>query len=595
MPVEPKSEFDLEIGHVLFMDVVGYSKLLINDQREIQQQLSEIVRNTEHFRAAEAAGKLVRLPVGDGMALVFLNSPEAPVQCALEISQAVKSHPDIRLRMGINSGPINQLRDVNDRPTIAGAGINMAQRVMDCADGGHILLSKRVAEDLAQSRHWQPHLHDLGECAVKHGISVSVVNLYTGELGNPELPEKIKKEREERAVAAAALRTPSTFRRRTVLITAGALLATFAAFGIFILSRYGTLIFQAAEKSIAVLPFENFSDDKENAFFADGIQDDILTSLAKIRDLKVISRTSVMPYRGATKNNLPQIAQALGVVNVLEGSVRRGEGRVVANVQLIDARTDRHLWAKRYDRPLADSLGLQGELAAEIAEALRVTLSPDEKARVETKPTENSEAYVFYLRANQIARNPDTLLEDLNRAEQFYGQAIALEPDFALAHARLASTRAQIYHYYEPLDSWKSKALVEAELALRLQPNLAEAHLALGQCDYWIDQDYERALAEFGTAAVLAPSDGEVGEFIASIKRRQGKWQESLEEYEKVQRTDPQNPNTVRELVFTNTAQRRWPGASRWATQMRTMAPASLVAKIQSGYVEFCWKGDTGT
>ena len=213
---------------------------------------------------------------------------------------------------------------------------------------------------------------------------------------------------------------------------------------------------------------------------------------------------------------------------------------------------------------------------------------------METKPTENSEAYVFYLRANQIARNPDSLLEDLKKAEQFYVQAITLDPKFALAHARLASTRAQIYHYYEPLDTWKSKALAEAELALRLQPNLAEAHLALGQCDYWIDQDYQRALAEFGAAAALSPSDAEIGRFIASIKRRQGKWQESLQEYERVQRTDPQNPNTVRELVFTNTAQRRWAEASRWATQMRTMAPASLVAKIQSGYVEFCWKGETG-
>jgi tetratricopeptide (TPR) repeat protein len=263
-------------------------------------------------------------------------------------------------------------------------------------------------------------------------------------------------------------------------------------------------------------------------------------------------------------------------------------------VQLIDALTDRHLWANRYDRTLADSLGLQGELAAEIAEALRVTLSPDEKARVETKPTENSEAYVFYLRATQIARSPDTLLEDLNKAEQFYVQAITLDPNFALAHARLASTRAQIYHYYEPLDTWKSKALAEAELALRLQPNLAEAHLALGQCDYWIDQDYERALAEFAKAATLSPSDAEIGRLIASIKRRQGRWQESLAEYERVEKTDPQNPNTVRELVFTNTAQRRWPEAAHWATQMRTMAPASLVAKVQSGYVEFCWKGDTG-
>jgi tetratricopeptide (TPR) repeat protein len=293
-------------------------------------------------------------------------------------------------------------------------------------------------------------------------------------------------------------------------------------------------------------------------------------------------------------HSLREIGQALGIANILEGSVRREGNRVVVTVQLIDALTDRHLWANRYDRTLADSLGLQGELAAEIAEALRVTLTPDEKARVETKPTENSEAYVFYLRANQIARNPDTLLEDLKTAEQFYIQAITLDPNFALAHARLASTRAQIYHYYEPLDTWKSKALAEADLALRLQPNLAEAHLALGQCAYWIDQDYDRALAELAAAAALSPSDAEIGRLIASIKRRQGKWQESLEEYERVQKTDPQNPNTVRELVFTNTALRRWPEAAHWAMQMRTMAPASLVAKVQSGYVDFWWKGDTG-
>jgi TolB-like protein/Tfp pilus assembly protein PilF len=351
---------------------------------------------------------------------------------------------------------------------------------------------------------------------------------------------------------------------------------------------------EAPDKSIAVLPFENFSDDKANAFFADGIQDDILTSLAKIAVLRVISRTSVMGYRGAkASHNLREIGQALGVANVLEGSVRREGNHVVVNVQLIDALHDRHLWANRYDRTLADSLGLQGELVSEIAEALRVTLSPDEKARVETKPTENSEAYVFYLRANQIARNPDTLLEDFKKAEQLYVEAVTLDPNFALAHARLASTRAQIYHFDEPLDSWKAKARAEAGLALRLQPNLAEAHLALGQCDYWMDQDYERALAEFGAAAALSPSDAEVGELIASIKRRQGKWQESLETFERNQKIDPQNPNIVRNLIFTNTALRRWPEASRWATQMRAMAPASLVAKIQSGYVDFWGKGDT--
>ena len=347
------------------------------------------------------------------------------------------------------------------------------------------------------------------------------------------------------------------------------------------------------EKSIAVLPFENFSDEKANAFFADGIQDDILTSLAKIAQLKVISRSSVMQYRGASRQNLREIGKALGVGIILEGSVRREGDRVVVNVQLIDALHDRHLWANRYDRTLADSLGLQGELADEIASALRATLSPEEKARIKTKPTENADAYVFYLRANQIERNPDTLLEDYKAAEQLYLQAIALDPNFALAHARLASTRAQIFHYYEPLDSWKTKARHEASEALRLRPDLAEAHLALGQCLYWMDGDYERALEEFATARKLAPNNSEIGGLVAAIRRRQGRWQECLDAYERAGTLDPQNPNIVRNLVFTYGALRRWPEASRTAERMRAMAPTSLVAKIQSGYVDFWWKGDT--
>jgi TolB-like protein/class 3 adenylate cyclase/Tfp pilus assembly protein PilF len=586
MPVQSDSEVPLEIGHVLFMDVVGYSKLLIDDQRELQEELSEVVRSTEAFRTADAAGKLIRLPVGDGMALVFFNSPEGPVQCALEISKALKRHPRIQLRMGVHSGPINQVRDVNERTNIAGAGINLAQRVMDCADAGHILLSKRVAEDLAQSRQWQPYLHDLGECAVKHGVSVPIVNLYTESAGNPQVPEKIRRAQQERASAEATRWSP-IFRRRNVLIASGVLLAVALAASLF-LAR------SLSEKSIAVLPFENLSDEKENAFFADGIQDDILTSLSQIEGLRVISRTSVMGYRGAKASwNLRDISKALGVANVLEGSVRREGNRVVVAVQLIDARRDRHIWANRYDRTLADSLGLQGELAAEIAEALRVTLSPDEKARVQTKPTGNTDAYVVYLRANQIQRNPDTLLEDYKTAEQLYRQAIALDPSFALAHARLASTCAAIFHFHEPLDGWKDKARAEAELALGLQPNLAEAHLALGQYIYWIEGDYDRAVQEFDQALRLSPNNAEIGELIAAVRRRQGHWQEAIDAYERNQKIDPQNANIVRNLVFTNTALRRWPDASRWAAQMRAMAPASLVAKIQSGYVDFWWKGET--
>jgi tetratricopeptide (TPR) repeat protein len=266
---------------------------------------------------------------------------------------------------------------------------------------------------------------------------------------------------------------------------------------------------------------------------------------------------------------------------------------VVVNVQLIDARTDRNIWAHRYDRTLTDSLGLQGELAGEIAEALRASLSADEQARVAAKPTQNPDAYVFYLRANQISRKPDTLLEDYKAAEQLYIQAIELDPHFSLAHARLASVCAEIFHYYEPTESWSTRARTEAETALRIEPNLAEAHFALGQCIYWIDQDYDRALEQFEIALRLSPSNGDIGRLIAAIRRRQGKWKEALEAYERVAKIDPQNPNTVRELLFTNTAMRRWPEAARWAERLRAIAPASLVAKIQSGYVDFWWKGDT--
>jgi TolB-like protein/class 3 adenylate cyclase/Tfp pilus assembly protein PilF len=611
MPADLEPDVQLELGHVLFMDVVGYSKLLVNEQRELLQQLGQIVRNTEQVRIAEASGKLIRIPAGDGMALVFFNSPEAPVRCAIEISKKLKEHPRVRLRMGIHSGPVNQVRDVNDRTNVAGAGINTAQRVMDCGDAGHILLSRHIAEDLGHYRQWQPHLHDLGECTVKHGARIHLVNFYNGELGNPELPEKFRRGRGGKRLLLGRISRSeiSLLKGRWALIAAalaiiiGAIVVAILLFlsrpsikpASAIISKASSVPAAAAipEKSIAVLPFENRSDDKQNAYFADGIQDEILTNLAKIADLRVISRTSVIQYKSGAERNLREIGQQLGVAHILEGSVQRSSNRVRVTAQLIDARTDTHQWAERYDRDLADVFAIQSEIAKAIAGQLEAKLSPQEQARVEQRPTGNTEAYAFYLRANQIARNPDTLLEDYKAAVQLYMQAITLDPDFALAHARLASTCAAIFHFDEPLDSWKRKALAEAEIALRLQPNLTEGHFALGQCVYWMDQDYERALGQFDIASQLSPNNGDVGLLIAAIKRRQGKWQDSLEAFEKVAKIDPQNPNIVRNLVFTNTAMRRWPEAARWAERLRAMAPASIVAKIQSGYVDFWWKGDT--
>jgi len=555
MSAEAGSDLQLEIGHVLFMDMVGYSRLLVDQQHELQRGLTEIVQSTEQVCLGEAAGKLIRIPAGDGMALVFFNSPEAPVRCALEISKKLKEHPQLQLRMGIHSGPVNEVRDVNDRTNVAGAGINIAQRVMDCGDAGHILLSQRIAEDLKHYRQWQPHLHDLGECEVKHGVRIHLFNLYTGELGNPELPEKFRHGRGRKRLLPKSISKSavSLVKGRWALIAAVLTMIGALAIGIaFFLPRSrdksaSVSISRSSpfpapeipEKSIAVLPFENRSDDKQNAYFADGVQDEILTDLAKIADLRVISRTSVMQYQSGAGRNLREIGKQLGVAHVLEGSVQRSGNRVRVTAQLIDARTDTHQWAERYDRDLADVFAIQSEIAKAIADQLRAKLSPQEKARVEEIPTGNTEAYVLYLRANQISRNPDTLLEDYKAAEQLYMQAIALDPDFALAHARLASIRAEIFHFYEPLDRWKTGARAEAEIALQLQPNLAEAHFALGQCIFWMDGDYDGALAEFNAAAALSPSNAEVGRLIASVKRRQGKWEQSLEAYERVARIDP--------------------------------------------------------
>ena len=349
------------------------------------------------------------------------------------------------------------------------------------------------------------------------------------------------------------------------------------------------------EKSIAVLPFANLSDDKENAFFAEGIQDDILTSLSRIGDLKVISRTSVLSYREINRRNTREIGEALGVAYLLEGSVRGERSHFVVNVQLIDAREDRQAWAEHYDRTLEDSLGLQGELATEIATRLHATLSPEEKARVGHKPTGNADAYALYLRAFGLEHKPDTLLQDYKIAVQLYSQAIALDPDFALAHARLACTSAAIFHFHEPLDEWASKARVEAATALRLDPNLAEGHFALGLCLYWFDDSYEAALAEFAVAARLAPNDTDVAGLIAAIKRRKGQFRDAIAEYERAAKLDPQNPNITRNLVYTNSALRQWPEARRAAERWRQMAPDSLVAKIQMGYLDFQSTGKTDT
>src|SRR6516162_492780 len=436
------TDVKFEIGHVLFIDIVGYSKLLISEQSTQLEVLKEIVRGTEQFRLAETEGKLMRLPTGDGGALVFRTSPAAPVLCALEIAKALKTHPELHVRMGIHSGPVSEVADLNEQVNMAGAGVNIAQRVMDCGDAGHILLSKHVAEDLEHFPRWRSNLHDIGECEVKHGDRLPLVNLYTQEVGNPEAPTKFRQavEKEERAISKPEGK-PFAWPRALI---AALILLTAAGVGYYFFSqRAGPT---TSEKSIAVLPFENLSRDPDNAYFADGMQDEILARLSKIADLKVISRTSTQRLKSAP-GDLREIARQLGVANILEGSVQKAADQVRVNVQLINALNDAHLWSEIYDRKLDNIFSVEGEVATAVAEALKAKLTGEEKQLIAAQPTRDLTAYELYLKGRVLwgKRGGD----NLRQAIAFYEQAIARDPNYALAYSGLAEAYI-ILPWYTP-------------------------------------------------------------------------------------------------------------------------------------------------
>src|SRR5207253_130043 len=501
----------LEIGHVLFIDIVGYSKLLITEQSELLRRLSDVVRETEQFRSAEAEGKLVRLPTGDGMALVFRNSPEAPVQCALELSTRLKAHPEPKVRMGIHSGPVNEVADVNERANITGAGINIAQRIMDCGDAGHILLSKHVADDLEQYPQWRSELHDLGECEVKHGVRIHAVNFYSDDVGNPEVPEKFR--RPEVEVDAAVPRAAAGERMRLPgLLIAGAVIAVLAIAGVLLWQRLqpktSAIATAVSDKSIAVLPFENLSRDPDNAFFTDGVQDEILTDLAKIADLKVISRTSVMQYKTGVQRNLREIGQQLGVAHVVEGSVQRAANKVRVNAQLIDARNDAHLWAQTYDRDLADVFAIQSEIAKAIADQLQAKLSPAEKNAIEQRPTKDVAAFELYSRAKDLILNTGfsaLAAQNLRAGIDLLNQALARDPSFFAAQYQLANAHDSLYGLSDHTPERRALAQAAVDAAFRLRPDAGEAHLARANHRYAAYLDYDAALAELDVARSTMP------------------------------------------------------------------------------------------
>jgi TolB-like protein/class 3 adenylate cyclase/Flp pilus assembly protein TadD len=577
MSAEVRKEIELEIAYVLFVDIVAYSKLVTHEQRRLLELLNRIVRDAEHFRTAEANGRLITVPTGDGMALVFYNTPEAPVECALEISSAAKQYPDLELRMGIHSGPVSGVVDVSGRSNIAGAGINIAQRVMDCGDTGHVLVSKHMAEDLEQYGHWKRHLHDLGECEVKHGLRVAVVNLYTEDLGNPEVPQKF---RQARKAAAPLVREKRGRGKSWVIAAVLIVLAALAAGGLLLVRQspsVGNRVTTASaivEKSIAVLPFENLSEDKANAYFADGIQDEILTRLAKIADLKVISRTSTQHYKSAPEN-LPEIARQLGVAHVLEGSVQKSADAVRVNVQLIKAANDSHIWADTYDRKLTDIFSVESDVAKAIADQLRVKLTGQEERVITAKPTDSPEAYDAYLRGLAYNLKTSATPTNLIAAQKYLREAVRLDPKFALAWAMLAYAEATGYitQNLQPTVALREEIRQAAETAANLQPNLGEAAFAKAHYYYSCLKDYDTAERYFEQARRLLPNNSQIPESLAYVARRRGQWDQSEAYFNEAERLDPRNVSMLAQRGLSYVSLRRFPEALRKYDQVLNITP----------------------
>ena len=523
MAAETAKQMALEIGHVLFVDIVSYSQLSINEQHAAIAELAQTVRSTEQFRKAEAADRLIKIATGDGMALVFYTSPEAPVRCAMEISRALKQHPRLHIRMGIHSGPVSSVTDVTGQTNLAGAGLNLAQRVMECGDAGHILLSKHVAEDMSEFEQWRPLLHDLGTCEVKHGVRITVVNLWSDDVGNRQAPQKFralrKRTRVRWAEAAAAL----------------LLFAAIAAAFVLVLRKSPTALLSVPDKSIAVLPFLDLSETKDQEYFCDGMSEEILEALAKVEGLRVVARTSSFSFKGKSVN-AREVGEKLNVANVLEGSLRREGNRVRVTAELINARSGFHLWTETYDRELAGVFALQDEITRSIVDALKIKLA----VALPVHQQRNTEVYDLYLQGLYFSNKSSE--EDLRRALSFFQRAVEKDPTFARAWTGIAKVWYFLADVYvKPLDAYPASK--EAALkAIALDEKDAEAHCYLSEAKRVLDWDLAGAEAELNRALELDPNSAPAHFFSALLPLFRGELKEGLRLVLEAEKLDPVSP-----------------------------------------------------
>jgi TolB-like protein len=569
MPSEISSDVKFEIGHVLFIDIVGYSKLRIDEQKERLRQLGDIVLASAQVRESTNE-QLVRLPTGDGMALVFRNSSEEPARCALEIAQALKKHPEVLVRMGIHSGPVSEVVDVNGRTNIAGAGINFAQRVMDCGDAGHILVSRHVAEDLEHYPRWKHSLHDLGECEVKHGVRLGVVNLYHDGAGNPQLPKKVrasrlKQKRRKWAAMVSAL---------TIFLLAGAVLFFFS---------HAKSVVAAPIRSVAVMPLVNTSGDPSNEYFSDGLSEELIAVLAKIPGLKVIGRNSSFEFKGKSGDSA-SIGQKLGVAQLIQGSVRRQGNQVRVVAEMIKASTGEALWSDTFDAEVKDVLAIQSKIAQAVATQLKIKLLGENPA--DSAPSgPNPEAHDLLLKAGFYSR--DGNLEGLRKAIGYAEEATGADPKSVDAWAVLSTLWRgyAVTFATDDIDQAYTSARIAADKAFALDPNSIGALFARWGLALTPDLDFRSAEKYARRSYELAPGDVGSLTILSSSLVAQGKLEEADRLRREVDAADPLLPGNWYEdalilvglqrysearAVFSKFLQMR-PKAARVHTQLATL------------------------
>jgi TolB-like protein/Tfp pilus assembly protein PilF len=599
MSIDLHAATKFETGQVLAVQIVPPPPNTSEASVDEIEALIRIVEKTDAFRGAKVTDKVRRLPIQNGIALVFTSTPDAPVRCATQISKALGKQATLPVRMGVHRGPISDFYiDAEDISIAHGPGLERALRVTECGDAGHILLTREVAGGLGLYRYWQPHLEHLGEYKLDNGEPVSVVNLYTGEAGKEGIPTKLANLPVSDVPANGSVDSSG---KRAVLISSAVLVTLLGAF--FLLPKLTSLPVAAEvdirseipAKSIAVLPFENITGNAETAVFTDGVQDEILTDLAKLSDLKVISRTSVLQYKKNGARNLREIARQLGVAYVLEGSVQHAGDRIRVTVQLIDARTDSHVWAQTYDRVVADVFAIQTDIAKTITEQLKVQLSPRERAALVQAATTDLVADRLFRQGLQLTisgSNPDGK-QSLSAAIPLLEEAIKRDPKFLRAYSLLSTAHLDLYWQgFDHTEARAEAARLVIERMVAIDPNSGETHFSQALYQYRVFRDYDRARAEMEQARLTLPNNAGIYVILGAMDRRQGRWGEAVRNHDRAIELDPRNFRFMLEGGFTCQFMRRYTDASALYRRALGLQPSDPFARTQLAAIPFLERGD---